>query len=71
MRMSAPSLPGHVAVTTFLPALRSCTQSGSAVGEGLGASGLSSYPPIGAAKPLMLVAIVAATGWKVLAGMSL
>src|SRR5262249_27068401 len=39
--MSAPSLPGQVAVVTRRPAARSRTQSGSAVGAGLGPSGLS------------------------------
>ena len=36
----APSAPGQVAATTVLPALRSCTQSGSAVGSAAGPVGL-------------------------------
>ncbi|MHC2249079.1 hypothetical protein [Bradyrhizobium elkanii] len=41
MEMSAPSPPGQVAVTTFLPCWRSCTHNGTAVGCGDGPSGLS------------------------------
>ena len=41
------------------------------MGLTLGPSGLIWYPPIGAPNPLRLVPMVAPTGWKVLAGMSL
>src|SRR5262245_55275533 len=71
IRMSAPSLPGQVAVTTLRPASRAFTHSGSAVGGLAGPSGDNEYPPIGAAKPLIEVPIVAATGWNVFATMSL
>src|SRR5262249_60582336 len=71
MRISAPSPPGQVAVTTFLPFCRSRTHRGSAVGSAEGPSGWTSYPPIAAAKPLIELVIGPATGWKVLAATSL
>ena len=71
MRMSAPSPPGQVAVTTFLPARRSRTHSGSAVGSRVRTERADLVAADRRGEAADAAAIVAATGWNVLAGMSL